>query len=357
MKRRGFGAAAASLFLAAPSACDPFRTQFETNEEAILYRAKRIRQAPQETRLRVMNYNIKFGGARIDFFFDCHGSEVLMSRSIVEKNLSALSQLIRAYDPDVLFVQEADVMSKRTAYVDQVQWLLDATDLNYGAYASHWKADYVPSDGIGAVDSGNAILSKWPLTGAKRISLPLRTDQSGIEQYFYLKRNLLIADLQLSSTVRLVATHTEAYSQDGTKSEQVRLFEEQLDQAPGLVIGAGDLNALPPGSEQTHGFDDSVCEDEDFQADDYRGEESLLSGLYQKYSSAIPLDEYQANNAAHFTHTTDGKGFWNRKLDYVFTNAVVVPGSGTTHQDASTLGIDTMPLSDHAPVTVEIDIP
>src|SRR5690606_34437808 len=233
------------------AACDPFQTQFEPSEEAVLYRAKQVREVPHQTRLRVMNYNIKFGGARIDFFFDCHGDEVLMTRATVEKNLSALAELIRAYDPDILFLQEVDIMSKRAAYVDQVKWLLDATDLNYGAYASHWKADYVPSDGIGAVDSGNAILSKWPLKNAERVSLPLRTDQSGIERYFYLKRNVLIADVELSSSVRLVATHTEAYSQDGTKAEQVRLFEEQLNRAPGIVIGAGDLNSLPPGSEKT----------------------------------------------------------------------------------------------------------
>ena len=27
-----------------------------------------------------MNYNVKFGGGRIDFFFDCFGDRVLMSK-------------------------------------------------------------------------------------------------------------------------------------------------------------------------------------------------------------------------------------------------------------------------------------
>jgi endonuclease/exonuclease/phosphatase family metal-dependent hydrolase len=345
------------IALSIPLACDPFHTQFDDSETAAAYEAKTIRSSSFDSRLRIMTYNVKFGGGRIDFFFDCHGDEVLMSESTVETHLQGLAELIRAADPDVLFLQEVDVLSKRAAYVDQVQWLLDETDLNYGVYASQWKADYVPSDGIGAVDSGNAILAKWPLENPTRLALPLRSDQSGIERYFYLKRNILIADLEIEHRVRLVATHAAAYSTDGTKAEQVRLFEEQLDQAPGLVIGAGDLNTLPPGTDKQHEFPDSVCTDEDFIADDYRQEADLLASLYDKYETAIPLSEYQADNSAHFTHTTDGGGFWNRKLDYVFTNATVVPGSGVTHQDATSLGIETMPLSDHAPITVEVDLP
>lgn len=353
------GSCARILWLTVPwvglLACDPFGTLFPEEEGAVLYTASSIKEAGATNRVRVMTYNVKFGGARVDFFFDCHGDEVLMSRSVVEDNMAALAKLIRAADPDILFVQEVDILSKRSAYVDQVQYLLDETDLNYAAYASQWKADYVPSDGLGAVDSGNAILSKWPLENAVRLALPLRSDQSGIERYFYLKRNILIADVTpWDEAVRLVVTHTDAYSKDGTKPEQIRLFEEQLDLAEGLVIGAGDLNTLPPGTRKQHEFDDSVCTDEDFQADDYREESELLESLYEKYEPAISREAYKANNAPYFTHTTSGDGFWNRKLDYIFTSGQVIAGSGVTHQDASTLGIETMPLSDHAPITVEI---
>lgn len=347
----GMGAIAALTL----GACDPFGTQFDDVEKAISYRARTVRDVPEKSRLTVMTYNVKFGGARIDFFFDCHGDEVLMGEEDVIDNLEGLSELIRAADPDVLFLQEVDVLSKRSAYVDQVQWLLDHTQLSYGVYASQWKADYVPSDGIGAVDSGNAILAKWPLKNAERLALALRTDQSGIERYFYLKRNILIADLDWDMPVHLIVTHAAAYSTEGTKADHIRDFEAQIEKSPGLFIAAGDLNTLPPGSKKQHNFSDSVCTDE-FVADDYRKEEQLLQGLYDKYQSAIPLRDYQAESQRHFTHTTEGDGFWNRKLDYIFTNAEVVVGSGVTHQDASTLGIETMPLSDHAPITVEVDL-
>jgi len=341
--------------------CDPFHTGFEDFEQARYYRATHPGDVPEpKSILRAMNYNVKFGGGRIDFFFDCFGDRVLMSRDEVLDNLGRLAAKIRDVDPDVLVVQELDVNSKRAAYVDQMQWLLDHTALDYGVYASQWKADYVPSDGIGAVDSGNAILSKYPLSGAVRIALDLRTDQSRLERYFYLKRNLLRATVNVGATkLVVVGVHAEAYSKDGTKKSHIDRFEEELDRWSGegvLVLGAGDLNTLPPGTEKQHDFPDSVCTNEDFIADDYREEATWLESLYANYEPEIPLSVYQADNASYFSHTTDRHGFWNRKLDYFFTNTRVVPGSGLVHQDEAHGGTATMPLSDHAPVTVELEL-
>ncbi len=363
MPRRALSRIWCSALLGGALGCDPFHTTFDDIEGAETYRAREPTPVTgSAARLLVMNYNVKFGGGRIDFFFDCHGDRVLMSKREVVRNLEALVEKVNQVDPDVLVVQEVDVNSKRSAFVDQMQWLLDHSKLNYGVYASQWKADYVPSDGIGAIDSGNGILSKYPLSNAERIALDLRSDQSSLERYFYLRRNILRArvDLPGERRVEVVALHADAYGKDGTKQSHVERFERELDAAVArgeLVIGAGDLNTLPPGSEQTYGFPDSVCEDEDFIADDYRPDEGLLDGLYDKYSPEIPLADYRADNARYFSHTTDKDGFWNRKLDYIFTNGEVVPGSGLVHQDEASGGMDTMPLSDHAPVTVEIEVP
>ena len=337
--------------------CDPFSTQFEKEEKAVSYEARQKTSVKRPKTLTVMTYNVKFAGGRIDFFFDCHGERVLMNRNEVEFHLEGIASVIEELDPDIVFLQEVDVASKRAAYVDQVQWLLDHTSQNYGVYASHWKADFVPSDGLGPIDSGNAILSKFKLQKATRIALPLRGDQSGLEKYFYLKRNILIADVTLGQSVRLAATHVAAYSKDGTKGEQIQIFLDVLRAAPGMVIGAGDLNTLPPGSERQDGFEDSVCTDEDFQADDYSEEEAILGPFYDEFEAAIPLNDYQSDNSQYFTHTTDADGFWNRKLDYIFTNANVIDDSGVTHINQTPQGIETMPLSDHAPLTVEIELP
>lgn len=356
----GWGAPA--LALLACLGCDPFHTGFDDVEPAERYRAREITPAPEDpSELVIMTYNVKFGGGRIDFFFDCHGDRVLMEKSEVIENLEGLAREIRQVSPDVLFLQEADINSKRSAFVNQVRWLLDHTELNYGVYASQWRADYVPSDGIGAVDSGNAILSRYPLRGGTRIALPLRTDQDAVTRYFYLRRNLLRAEVLLGErSLWLVTLHADAYGKDGTKRKHIERLLGELDARSGdgeLVVGGGDLNAIPPGSVQTHGFSDSVCKNEDYQADDYRGEEHYLDTLYDRYQAAIPLDEYQRDNALYFSHTTSKDDFWNRKLDYLFTSGWFVPGSGLVHQAEERGGIETMPLSDHAPVSVRLELP
>ena len=119
-------------------------------------------------------------------------------------------------------------------------------------------------------------------------------------------------------------------------------------------MAGGDLNALPPGTAQVRGFADSRCPDDGpFSADDFTGEEGWLERFYA-WNEAIALDTYRRDNGPYLSHTTDGRGFWNRRLDYLFTNGRVAPGSGMVHQSAARGGLDTIPLSDHAPVSMEV---
>lgn len=338
--------------------CDPFQTQFDDLEEAIYYQSRHHTPPPSPGEdLLVMNWNTKFAGGRIDFWFDCFDDRVLMEPEEVLENLEGLVAKIRRVDADVLLVQEIDIDSKRGAYIDQVQWILDHTDYNYAVYASQWKADFIPSDGLGRMNMGNAIFSKHPLENARRIALPQSDSQDGLTRYFYLNRNILTATLKVPGfrDIEFLNVHVDAYSHDGTKRIHIDLFKEELDRldaAGRRFVAAGDLNTLPPGSENQHIFADAVCEDEEFIADDYREESDWLADFYEDYQPAIPLEDYQADNEPYFSHSVSGDVFWNRKLDYIFTNGAFVEGSGLTHQDASSGGMETMPLSDHAPLSV-----
>ncbi|MBA2662087.1 MAG: endonuclease/exonuclease/phosphatase family protein [Bradymonadaceae bacterium] len=338
--------------------CDPFNTGFEDAEEAVLYESTRLTRVPEPIgQIVVMNWNAKFGGGRIDFWFDCYGDRVIMGRGEVIENLEGLAKKINQVKPDILLVQEIDTNSKRAAYIDQVQWLLDHTELNYGAYASQWKADFIPTDGIGRMDSGNAIFSRWPISEGQRIALPLSEEQDALTRYFYLKRNILSVATEVPGfgPVQVINVHTDAYGKDGTKRKHIDAFKAELDRVAAtgrLLVAGGDLNTVPDGTTKLNGFDDSICTDEDFVADDYAPEAGWLTPLYNDYASAITLEDYQADNERYYSHTVNKDGYWNRMLDYLFTNGEFVKGSGMVHQDESKGGMATMPLSDHAPLTV-----
>ncbi|MFW5967385.1 MAG: endonuclease/exonuclease/phosphatase family protein, partial [Persicimonas sp.] len=261
-------AALAPLVVWPLTACDPFDTGFEEVEDAESYRASKMTAPPDDVdELTVMSWNIKFAGGRIDFFYDCHGERVIMEKDEVLEHLEGLAEKIEQVDPDVLILQEVDVDSKRTAEIDQVEWLLEHTDLNYGAYASQWRSRYIPKHGLGKVDSGNAILARWPLEDAERTALPLIEAQDPITRYFYLKRNILRARLEVPDREPLwvIDTHTAAFATDDTRARQIDRVEEELarlDEADKTFVMGADLNTVPPHSERRKDFPDTSCDDE-----------------------------------------------------------------------------------------------
>lgn len=339
-------------------ACDQFGTHIASSDIRI-YKSVHGGVAHKSDSLKVMTYNIKFGGGRIDFFFDCFGDRAVMDSSEVLQNLQQLAIIINQIDPDILFLQEVDVDSKRSAHIDQVQWLLDRTTLSHAVYAPQWKSRHIPSNGLGKMNSGMAIMAKHELVTPKYCPLPLRTDQNFLVRYFYLRRGILEAKMFVDGQpINLATTHAEAYGQDGTKLMHLaKLLEvlEAIDKNGELFVFGGDLNALPPGTKKTKGFPDSVCKDT-YLADDYSLETDWLQPFYDRFNAETPLPDYQADNAPYFTHSVDKNSFWNRKLDYLFTNAPIVAGSGCTHQNDTLRGISTMQASDHCPVTAIVHL-
>jgi len=343
------------LFALAPTllhggCIDLFDTQFDDVEDAVFYRAGSVSPPPTSIdRLRVMTYNIKFGGGRIDFFHDCFGDRVLMTAREVRDNIAVVAAEIQRVAPDIVLLQEVDVRSKRSQYIDQVQLLLDALPgLNHAAYASQWKADFIPSDGLGRMDSGSAILSRWPFTSGRRLALPKISTQDALTQYFYLKRMILDTRLQIPGLgrVALLNLHAAAYANDGTRQRHVARFKQELDSLAAdktFFVAGGDLNTLPPDATKLGGFADAVCEDEDLQVVRDASERAILVDFYRDFAVAITRAAYKTSEPQHFTHSVSGKVFWNRKLDYLFTSGRALE-PGQTHQQ-------TMPLSDHCPVS------
>ena len=353
----------AALLAVAGWRCEPIVTTFDDIEEAEYYRAADIPTSLPITpdTLLVMTWNIKYGGGDIDFWWCCYDDRVLMTEEEVLYNLERAAEYINRVDPDILLLQEVAVDSKQAAYVDQVQYLLDHTDLNYGVYASMWRVQNAPSDGLGRADIGPATLSRWPLDSAERIGLPLRTDQDALTTYFYLRRCILKAMVPQLDDLFVVNVHTSAWQAE-TKLKHINRFKEELDAINtdgGLFVAGGDLNTLPLGSQVISDFRDTKCGEGDFEGGDYSGEEHWLDDLYADYDTAIPREEYQSadDQEPYFSYgdKPDSLGF-TRKLDYLFTNRTDgwVPGSDSTHQDIATPGTT---LSDHCPISVKLVLP
>jgi endonuclease/exonuclease/phosphatase family metal-dependent hydrolase len=353
--------------------CDPFVNEFGNINNTVMYQASEIPDSSDIYNgdpIKVLTWNIRFGSGRFPFFGDSCGEEVLVEQNTVNTIMQKIADTLNMINADIVLLQEVDVSSKRTNYLDQVQYLLDNTYYNYACYASVWEADFVPNNGIGKMNMGNAILSKYELADAERIQLQLRTDQEDLVQYFYLRRNILKVKLpSLSHNGRdffALNIHATAFATDNTKKKQIEQYLDLLSEIVGNdgdFVSGGDLNSVPPGSItdfcESDKCKDEVC-DGDFKNNEayqgtyfehFDGEPDILRPFYDLYSSAISITDGSALLPENHTHAPSTSMLndstytkYDRKLDYLFTNGLWQQGSGQTHQAS-------WELSDHMPVS------
>ena len=106
--------------------CEPLVTQIEDLEEAVYYQAAKITTPPYRiVSFTVVTWNIRFGAGRIDWYLDSCGDRVLLTEKEVVENLETIAREMGEIGADILLLQEVDRNSKRSAYIDQIQWFLD----------------------------------------------------------------------------------------------------------------------------------------------------------------------------------------------------------------------------------------
>jgi endonuclease/exonuclease/phosphatase family metal-dependent hydrolase len=340
--------------------CEMPATSFDEQENASYFEKAQKVDAPEpDSTIRVMTWNIRFGIGRGPWFGDACGYKVIYSADEIMKNMKLIAQKINLVKPDILLIQEVDIKSTRSAYINELSWLLDNTYFNYAVYGSQWKAQFIPSDGLGRMDEGNAILSRWPLSEGIRIQLALRNDQGAAEKYFYERCCMVRAKVEIPGfeSFYVVNIHASAFATDDTKHLHIIEFKDELDRisaSGAMFVAGGDLNTLPPGSDSTDYCIEDMCPDESYHhtgdkpmhkdGSNYTPEKEWLLPIYSEFESVIPLDEYLQNQQIYFTHTTRPEHFWDRTLDYLFTNNRWRSGATVVHQDFTQ-------ESDHTPVS------
>ena len=206
----------------------------------------------------------------------------------------------------------------------------------------------------------------------ERIQLRLRTDQDGLTQYFYLRRNIVKAKIpalaQGAKDFYAVDIHATAFATDDTKQQHIDKYVETLAEihsSDDYFVTGGDLNSVPPGSVTDFCLSD-MCDGDDYHTDqaeefhkegsyfeNFPGEPYILVPLYEAYDAAIDSASY--NLPEHFTHAPSTSliddttaTMYDRKLDCLFTNGTWGSGSERTHQAA-------WKLSDHLPVSAVLN--
>jgi endonuclease/exonuclease/phosphatase family metal-dependent hydrolase len=368
----------APLLLA--TACEPAADSLDfTREPVAVFRRSALVAEPApnvKPALRVLNWNVKYGAGRIPFWFDCFGDRVQMSPAEVEGNMAGIYRLINEVRPDIFMAQEIELNSRRSAYYDMIRGVLENTGLNYAAYFESWDSRYVASEGLGRINLGVAIFSRYPIVFAERIRQEDRTDQDPLTKTFYIHRVVGRAEIETAPGARVAAmvVHAEAYDQDGTKVRQIAQIHELMKSEPLPFVAGGDFNELPPTAARIVDFPDErtrpVCSS-DYAQPPYTPQ--VMQKFYDDFNPYVPLERYgrtELEQRPFYTHSVLGPddlgdggdaGDWNRTLDYLFIRKsdAWTPGTGDVIQrkgqrlapDDRRIESDVLRLSDHAPVT------
>ena len=343
--------------------CDPLVDTIDDVRDCVDYSKTNKNLHLAKDTILVMTWNIRFGcGTEILWFGDACGDRTVLTRDEVTKNLDRIVSAINTIKPDILMLQEVDVKCKRTAYIDQMKYIMDRTYFDFGYYATNWNIQFIPSDGIGRIDEGNAILSRWKLTNVKLHPLPLRNDLDALTKYFYL-REIVISGKTImpnGNEINIVNTHLSAFSTDDTKKRQLEKYIsicDDLKETGIQLVTGGDYNLLPPNSDSTDYCDEDKCIDEHFhskgddpfhkEGSNYTPEISWLIPLYEKYYPSLPMDKYIADQQLYFSHATYPDIPYDRTLDYLFSNTQWIIDSHISHHEYRK-------YSDHASVTAKL---
>ena len=262
------------------------------------------------------------------------------TRDEVIAHLDAIAKWIRDSNADIVALQEVDRAGNRGRDIDELEWLRQATGLDHVAWTATWDMPYVPWPGfdprvhIGRVRSGQAVLSRYPLSKPKRHPLVQPASNGWLWNSFYLHRALLEvwADLGDGRELRILNAHFEAF--DIPNKELHADATKALLKATGpWVILLGDMNSVPPEAASRKSFLDEP--DTDLSTDRTIG--TLRSiGLRE----VVPPEVYAASETPWFTFPASEP---NRRLDYIFY------GSALEVRTASVPRMDAPP-SDHLPV-------
>lgn len=275
----------------------------------------------------IMTYNIGYLSGMTN------NLSVEMPENLFKDNMEASKQLLKSLDIDVIGFQEIDYGSKRSFEQNQLDILANYLKSHQGYRSINWNKNYVPFPywppkfHFGKMLSGQAILSKFPLSNTETIRLEKPKNAPFYYNAFYLDRLIQVSDVQIEGKkVKVISLHLEAFDTE-TREEQgeivKKLFEKYANQMPVLLIG--DFNSEPswePKADKTM--------------------KTILSA--EGIASAITQNQYEANKKVCYTFDS---GNPYQMIDFILYNPkFITPIEARVVREAGQ-------ISDHLPVMMK----
>lgn len=208
--------------------------------------------------LTLLTWNTGYAGLdeSSNFFMDGGTDVNPASKAIVLENMEGINKTLSELKADFYLLQEVDLSSSRTRYIDQTGYYLDK--LTSRVYSPNFKTLWIPYPlpMMGKMNSGIMTISDYAITSAERIKLPCPFTWP--VSMFNLKRCLEICHIPIedsSNELVLINLHLEAFDSGEGKIAQTRVLMDILESeyAKGnYVIAGGDFNQRFPNTLEAY---------------------------------------------------------------------------------------------------------
>ena len=284
----------------------------------------RVEQGKEYT---VLSFNMGFGAYEADygFFMDGGTESRAWSRERLEKNLQRIAAFTQQQAADLTLIQEVDLDATRSYHVDERAVLTDALGQSSSyTWAQNYRSAYLLypiTEPHGASVSGLLTFSRFPITAARRVELPV---EKGVVKVLDLDRCYSVQRIPAGDRELVVYNlHLSAYTSDGTiANRQLELLLADMEaeyEKGNCCIAGGDFNKDLLGDSRA-----------------YFGEAD------RDYTWAQPIPESVFDAAAHI------------RLAAPFDEAAPVPScrnaDGPYHQGQYVLTVDGFLVSDNVEV-------
>ena len=206
----------------------------------------------------VISYNIGFGAYESDFGFFMDGGDRswAWSKERLDSNLKNIAALLSEQDASLLLVQEVDIDSTRSYHVDERVYLTETlsgeSDPRSFVFCQNYDSPFLFYPILqphGASKSGIMTFSRFPITEAVRVELPV---EEGLHKLLDLDRCYSKCRIPVESEpgaqreLIVFNFHLSAYTSDGSIADtQLRLLLDDIRAEYGkgnYCIAGGDFN-------------------------------------------------------------------------------------------------------------------
>lgn len=228
---------------------DKTEIETENNNEKVLNVGDKI---------SIMTFNVGYCGLdkNQDFFVEGGKMSISHSRKQTIRNLKKITQVLVDKGPDFVLLQEVDVKSHRSYYVNEFQYIKQNLMDYASSFAVNYYVQWIPIPilkPMGGTHSGIVTLSKYKIKNATRFQFP--GSESWPRSAFEVERCFLENRIAVNNGKELIIinTHLSAFDNGAKLRKQQLAFLKkyiikQYSEGNYIIIG-GDWNHVIPGTD------------------------------------------------------------------------------------------------------------